>query len=808
LQLNPLRALQKIDLDPAWLSRIFTIIPVVLILLAGTGVLWVYFFVLSLLPENQSIVETPGIIADVRVVRDPSGIPGIIGEREEDVVLVLGYVMAEDRLWQMDYLRRAGQGRLAEILGSDYLDRDYIVRMVTAGRPREQAANLGPRERLWLEKFVEGVNRYITDQGSKLPVEFSLLEYRPELFSADDVFAILHGLVWESSPAPKLDAVLTKILGKLGKEKALPLFPSDPAASVPFVASELIGWEPKGPLLSTQTLKTAVPALYGGIGWVLGKQNTRSGKPIVGSAIYQGIAAPGFWYRARISTQDFNLTGVFIPGVPAAIAGTNGKLTWSCIPAASDDSDLFIEKLDDSQQQYWRIDRWKRIEETVEHFRIKGGDQESRRIALTETGPIVSEIHKSCALSLRWTGRDGTSLFPCIFALNRARNEKDIASAAAHLVAPCMYVLWADEQENCGIRWAGAVPVRAPGSDGIVPLPAWTAVHDWSGYFSPSEMPAVTNPKGGLSIVSEGRPGGQHFPLFVTCYWSDDGRRARIEEILNKSADHSREGLQSTFGDTVSPVARGFTPPILNAVAQKGSADPAEKEAARVLASWDFRMNRDSAGAAIFGLTWQSMMEEILMPLLGEDLFNAYVAHHALPDRLIRSLLLAQDKKLPGQKTVDELFSASFRKAVGHGKDLMGPKLAEWRWGEIHKIQFHHPIAVRSRFLEALYDVGPMGVSGSFDTIAQSGWSHARPFYVQDSISLSQITDMTQPPGLFCLTHMGASAHFFSSHYKDQISAWLAGRYFREPTDATDIRKSGFDPVVFKSKSSRALSLN
>ena len=216
------KAFLKKDIDPVWLMRIFTAIPVALILIAGVGALWIYFFVVSLLPDSEALVQTPGLIADVRVLRDQSGVPGIIGENEDDVAMVLGYVMAQDRLWQMDYLRKAGQGRLAEILGAEYLEGDHLMRTVRAGRLAEDARErLGERERRWLEKFVQGINKYISAHARKLPVEFSLLDYRPAPFSPQDVSSILAGLAWESSVAARVDPILTRLVARLGKDRAL-----------------------------------------------------------------------------------------------------------------------------------------------------------------------------------------------------------------------------------------------------------------------------------------------------------------------------------------------------------------------------------------------------------------------------------------------------------------------------------------------------------------------------------------------------------------------------------------------------------
>jgi penicillin amidase len=403
--LSFLKSLSKIDIDPVWLMRIFTVIPAVLILLAGAGAIWMYFFVISLLPESQSWVDTPGIAADVRVVRDSNGVPGILGEKEEDLAFVLGYVMAQDRLWQMDYMRRAGQGRLAEILGSDYLDGDHLMRTVRASRMNQaHAERLGDPERKWLQKFVQGINRYMSSHAGKLPVEFSLLEYKPELFSPDDVQAILLALAWESSPASRVDPLMTRIVSHLGKEKAKELIPTDPAAPAGVFAGDLAGWNPKGALFSRSAegrVLGRVPGLRGGCAWAVGPGRTRSGNPMAASAVYQSLAAPDLWYRARLVAGDFHLAGAFICGVPVTLAGTNSQTAWGGISALADDADLFIEALDsNSPQNYWRVDRWRKLEERKETYRVRGGSTVYRTIQLTDTGPLVSEVDHGRAISL------------------------------------------------------------------------------------------------------------------------------------------------------------------------------------------------------------------------------------------------------------------------------------------------------------------------------------------------------------------------------------------------------------------------
>ncbi len=810
--MNFSRNILKADLDPIWLLRIFTVIPVALILIAGAGVIWIYFFVMSLLPQGQSVVETPGLAADVRVVRDPHGVPGIIGDNENDLAQVLGYVMAQDRLWQMDYFRRAGRGTLAEILGRDYLESDHLIRTVTAGtQDVHSVERLGERKRKWVECFVRGINAYLASHVRKPPVEFSLLEYRPRPFTPDDVMSIVRAVAWYGSPGARIDPVMASLPAKLGKERALDLFPSDPAAAPPFVVSDLIGWTPQGGLFSRtggSPLPFRYPGLRGGCAWAVGPGRSRSGKPLIASSVYQVLTAPGFWYRARMAAGAFRLSGSFIPGVPVALAGTNGKVSWGSTLAYADDADLYLERLDaDDASQYWRLDRPRRIRQINETYRVRGHAKTSRSIRLTETGPLVSDVVAGRALSLRWTAREGLGLIEAFFAVNRATGGGEARSALKSLTAPCLNVVWGDDEGNFGIQTAGLIPIRPRGSDGIVPMPAWTGTYDWIGYIPFDELPADNNPDEGFAVVADGRPGGKRYPYFVSCYWNDQARQLRIEGLLKKDNGHSRESFQKILGDTGSSLAESLTPEILKAFEGQAPQDKTQQDALRILGSWDHRMTQDSPAAAIFGLVYQTLLAEIFRAPMGEDLYAGFTSNLPLASRAVKKIILGGAENWLGKEGARPVLRKSFQKAVAEGSGLMGDDPSKWAWGNIHSAEFRHPLTSRSRFLEALYHVGPVPLQGSDDTIDFAGWYPSHPFTVTAGVSLRQIADMTDPPQLFGISPMGVSAHFFSSHYKDHTGVWLQGRSFRDPIETADIRKNGFSPVLFKARPAGALSM-
>ena len=801
--MNSAKAVLRMDMDPIKLLRIFTVIPVVLILLAGGGALWIYFFVVSLLPAGESVVHVPGLAAEAKVVRDRSGVPGIIAEKEEDLALVLGYVMAQDRLWQMDYLRRAGQGTLAEILGSDYLEGDILMRTVTAGTSKQDySAVLNGREQRWLDSFVQGVNRYITSRAAKPPVEFSLLEYRPALFAAEDVQSICLGLAWESSLAGRIDPMMTRILARIGKARARLLSPTDPACFPGVVCDDLQDWNPTGMIFSRLWGGRGfprVPGFSGGTAWAVGSNRSASGAPVAACSVYQRLTAPGFWYRARLIAKDFHMSGAFIPGVPVAVVGNNDHVNWGCVTATVDDADLYIERLDsDTPKTYWRIDRWRKLREIRESFRIRGSSTQSHTIRLTETGPLVSRVSDGRALSIRWTGSEGTGMFPALCRLNRATNSLQVKNALRLFLAPGVNVVWADKEGNYGIQTAGRVPVRPAESDGVVPMPGWTGVHDWCGFIPFEELPSVTNPARGFAVAADGRPGSERFPYLVSCYWSEESKASRITQLIEGVSGHKRDTFEQIQSDTFSPLARDMTPVLLKTLRERPVQSSEEAQAIKMLSSWDFHMAANSPGAAVFGLFYQALLEDLFLKPLGEQLYVGFAGCFPLASRVVKGTFVGHDKRWLEGADPRDVLTGSFQKAVGRGKSLFGSEPVKWEWGKVHTAVFRHPIAKRSRFLEALYQVGPMAMSGAGDTINCAGWSIARPFHVLDGVSLRHIADMTEPPQVFAVAPMGSSAHFFSAHYKDETRAWLDGRFFQEPLHIADIRKTGGNAVLFE----------
>lgn len=309
--------------------------------------------------------------------------------------------------------------------------------------------------------------------------------------------------------------------------------------------------------------------------------------------------------------------------------------------------------------------------------------------------------------------------------------------------------------------------------------------------------------------MADGRPGGFNFPYFTGAYWSDDDFRAsRVRRVLEENLNQQRESLQRLQIDSFSAIGSELTPELLRATESHRKKSGIEREALNVLKSWDYHMTRESAGAVVFALFYQALLEDLFRGTLGDSLYEGFTTCYPLAAAAVRKIITGKETAWLHGADPDEILARSFQKAVNRGSGLMGSDPTKWRWSDIHSAIFVHPLTVRSRFLESLYQVGPIGLSGAADTVNFAGWSAANPFAVREGVTLRQIADMTAPPQLFGVSPMGSSAHFFSTQYKNQTRAWMDGRAFQDVVLLSDVSRDGHNTILFKPQHANSISMS
>ena len=516
--------------------------------------------------HDGETVQVVGARKRIEILRDRDGVPHIRARSEWDALFGLGYVHAQDRLWQMEFQRRLGNGRLAEILGDAGLSTDRLFR--TVGLHRTAAAtwaNFSPQERQPVEAYVAGVNAYLNNRRDRqLPPEFGLLGIEPEPWRPEDVLAWTKVVAWGQGSNWDHELLRAQLVPKLGAEKTaqlMPAYTADGPVILPkskhhaTASRRKPGTDDKHVSLSHQSSTFAdLLALnrtieerlglgaegFGSNNWVLSGERTTTGKPILANDPHLTAQTPSFWYLAHLSGGDLDVIGATIPGAPGVIIGHNGNISWGITTINVDSQDIYIERVNERDEAEYNgaSEPLTIVPETI---KVKGKPDVSLKVRISRHGPLISDVVNPTgpALALRWTANDPEdSGLLASLGINRARNWREFTRALrAHRALDQNYV-YADRRGNIGYIAAGTIPVRAKG-DGAAPVPGWTSEFEWIGYVPFDELPQTFNPPQGYIASSNNKVAGDNYPHLIGNNFAAPYRAARVVEMIGSKKKHS-----------------------------------------------------------------------------------------------------------------------------------------------------------------------------------------------------------------------------------------------------------------------------
>ncbi|MFN2165294.1 MAG: penicillin acylase family protein, partial [Anaerolineae bacterium] len=566
------------------------------------------------LARTQGNIRLPGLQKEVEILRDRWGVPHIYAGNELDLWFAQGFVHAQDRLWQMDFQRRLVAGRLSEVMGQTTVPVDRWIRILSMRRVAErETALLGARCRSMLEAYAAGVNARIA-QG-RLPVEFSLLRYRPEPWTVADTLAWGKYMAWALSVNWEAELLRANLIAHLGPELAAELERTI-AGQAPTIVPPGILSQGRSPgqlaLDRAEAARTfAGPGAQAGLGsnsWVVAGSRTRSGAPLLANDMHLLLNMPAIWYENHLAGGDLNLTGVTFPGIPGVVAGHNGHVAWGFTNGFPDVQDLYVERLRtvDGETSAPRIQalfegEWEDVQVLHEEIRVKGGQTVLEEVLVTRHGPIINalapDLAGACAeegavdspLALRWTALEpDPSTHEALMDMIRARNCREFRQALRLWLGPVQNVTYADTEGNIGYSLAGRVPVRAKG-DGRVPVPGWTGEYEWAGYIPFDELPHLYNPEQGYIVTANNRPVGDDYPYDLGSEFAVGDRAQRITELLEARPSVDIEYVRHMHFDQVSPTARVLS----RVLGQLPVDDPELAAVVRRMRDWDGTLSTD-----------------------------------------------------------------------------------------------------------------------------------------------------------------------------------------------------------------------
>ena len=786
--------------------KIAGILVLVLICMVAALLLWLLSIATSALPKIDGTVAVTGLSAPVSVSRDAHGVPTIDALTSDDLFFAQGYVTAQDRLFQMDLLRRAAEGELAEIVGEVAVKHDRQQRILGIRATAEKdAVNITPEDRQRFEAYSRGVNAYINSHRNHLPVEFRILRYSPRQWSLQDSLAIAYQMVETLSISPKAALAREKILARLGPELTADLYvnsswrdhpPSMPLRQVntaPGVQPERIpgavASEEVPELLRPwlQEFMRDQPAPMGSNNWVVSGAHTTTGKPLLSNDMHLGHQIPNLWYEAHLRAGDFDVTGVTLPGDPYVLVGHNRRIAWGCTNVGPTVEDAYVETFN-QQGQYLTPQGWKSPDVRHEVIHVKNKPDVSVDVQVTRHGPIVSELSpgETRKIALRWTLYEG--IRNPFFHVDSAQNWQQFRQALSEFDAPGQNLVYADVDGNIGYQATGRVPIRASG-DGSLPVDGSNDAHEWVGYIPFNKLPSVLNPASGIIATANGRISPDGYPYSISVEWEAPWRTDRIYGVLSSGRKFSPADMLGLEMDIYSELDRFVADKLVEAV-DHGNIKPISLRAHTaidILRDWNGQMSANSAAPTIASHARDELMRLLLEPKLGaaaadesDNGLNWKSYHWMMETTWLENVLTQRPQRWlpPGFASYDELFAAAVEATVKNAPE----ELANWKWGPEHSVTIQNLVLGKIPIVRRWTGPGTQPQSGSEYTVKAAGrdYGPSERFTANladfDSSTLNVVT--------------GNSGNFLSPNYMDQWNAWYTGYTFMLPFSKSAVDKT------------------
>jgi penicillin G amidase len=739
----------------------------------------------AVLAQTSGAIKLKGLQRPVNVLRDEWGIAHIFAGTQDDLFFAQGFVAAQDRLWQMDLWRRVGEGKLAEILGPDAIERDRFARLIRyRGDMRREYESYAPDAQQIIEAFVRGVNAFIELNRDRLPIEFQLTGIAPEPWTPEVCLTRMAGYVMTRNASTEV--LRAQLAHEFGKEFVDEWLATDPPRKIEIPAGlSLEGIEAKilasasdaGRPVSFNRQSPSIKPPDGSNNWVIDGALSATGKPILANDPHRAIALPSLRYLVHLVGPGWNVIGAGEPALPGVAAGHNERVGFGFTIVGIDQQDIYVEETNPSNPNEYRYrGKWEKMNVERELIKVKG-EAAPRDVELKFTvhGPVIYEDRsRRRAYALRWVGSEpGTAGYLASLSLNRARNWQEFLKALERWKVPSENLVYADVDGNIGWVAAGMTPIRK-GWSGLLPVPGAEGKYEWQGFLPLSELPQTYNPSKHFIATANHNILPPGYKRELGYEWANPIRFRRIAEVLSIQRDKfTVKDFEKLQHDEVSLHGRELTA-LLREV--NGAPDHHKddlKPYIAMLVNWDSVLARDSAAAALF---------EIWLTKLTPAVFKQHIPAKAWPLVANRISLLKTIGALkdPQPRWFGENARAgrdaallnSLEDAVAETKSRLGSDASRWRWGSLHVAPFTHMLSSNPG---SPLDLPSVERGGDGNTVNNTSGNNFRQNH---GASFREILDLSDWDRSMATSVPGQSGQPLSKHYGDLLPLWAEGRYF------------------------------
>ena len=789
-----------------WLARIASAV-LLIVIVAGA---FVYYFVSRSLPDYNASYALAGLAGPVEIVRDTADVPHIFATQDEDAYFALGFAHAQDRLWQMNMLRRTVQGRLSEVFGTRTVKIDELMRRLDLYSLASQS--VGAQDAATsraLTAYAAGVNAWIRlvneeARGRGAP-EFFLFNNAIAYWRPADSVAILKLMALQLSGALETEVLRARLslLSRDWTKDLLPEVPGPGAAALPPYAS-LFPTVPRSYAAIVHDDDPLSPVrrpVFAGASnaWAAAPARSAAVGALLANDPHLDFTAPSIWYLARLELASGGVIGGTIPGIPAILSGRNAHLGWGLTTAYLDDQDLHVEELNPADPERYRTpEGWKPFATRRSIIEVKDNDPVTVTLRWTENGPVIAGSHydlgsvtpKGSVMSLSWTALDpaDTSMSAAI-RLMGARSLAEGVAAGELFVAPAQNLTMADK-DGVGMVMIGRQPDRDPRhqTQGRMPSPGWMPENRWKGVLPYSANPRFLNPPGGIVGNTNNKFVDRPFPDHVSFVWGDTQRVQRWTRLMEEREFHSRDSFIAAQLDTVSTAARTLLPLVAANLWFTGEAAPEgtplrlRQRALELLAKWDGDMNEHMPEPLVYAAWMRALQARLIRDELGpladefdhlEPLFVERVFRNI--DGAARWCDVMQSAPV---ETCDQIAAQSLDDALLWLTERYGGSVESWRWGDAHQATQDHSVLGRVPFLKWFVNIR-QSVSGGDFTLNRglTSGKEPDPFLDVHGAGYRGVYDFADPDSSVFIIATGQSGHPLSRHYDDMADLWRRGEY-------------------------------
>ncbi len=777
-----------------------------LIILATLGG---YMYLRQSLPQIDGELKLAGLEHPVSVVRDKNAIPHIYAETKSDLYTAIGFVHAQDRLWQMEMNRRTAAGRLSEVLGEDALNTDKFLRTLGVyERARQSWDGLDADTKTMMTAYAKGVNAFIDTNTKPLPPEFLMLGHTPEPWSEIDSLSWLKMMAWDLGGNWRKEITRLKLLSRMTPEQIQEFYPpfrGDASIPLPDVTALY-----DGATFDKNNSPIAIEEKAPGLGsnnWVISGRLTKSGKPLLANDPHLGLSSPSLWYFVHMSVGGKNVVGVSMPSLPFITLGRNDNVAWGFTNTGPDVQDMYLERTNaDNPDLYDTPDGVQSFHIRREVIHVKGAEPVVLDVRESRHGPIISDVMddvkailpENLSLAFRWTALDSDDTTP-----NAARQLLDVANwdqfitAMAQFAAPEQNIVYADTAGNIGYFAPAKVPVRKATNDamGLIPVPGWKAAYDWGPYIAVEDLPRTFNPEQGYIATANAKIVNDDYPHHITTGWAPPYRTDRINQLIENRVPHSIESMGRIQMDVRSKMAESNLPYLLPMI------EKSHPEIAGALSIWTRNMDKDAPEPLIFmawhhKLTWAIYGDEV-----GDDMQNLHTnrptfTHNVIADKDGQSRW-CDDIRTDDVEDCATIAQHALNMAMDELSDDLGQNWKKWRWSDKHYARNTHMPFTNAPYLRGLFDQVVDVTGGPYTVnVTKTEPNRDDPLEARNGASYRALYDLSDLEKSRYIIPTGQSGNLVSPWYSTFTDKWATGAYIAIPTDKSEVMKEAIGELT------------